>query len=415
MKRALARSSLLTTAMLGLRVLSQAAVLVLLTRLLGPQMYGNFVAATALAVVLGLLPNLGAGFVMLDRSARHADGVAQVWRYAWPMTVALGTILLAVYMAIAPLLTTSLLPTHVLLLLGAAELLLTPFTLLLSFALQARERVPLSQLVQWLPLALRVVAALGCFWLAPADRLGGYVALQLLASLLGLAIGFRVAARHVQLDWRPRRVTVAELRHGASFAAMNLIAANPTELDKMLSVRLVGAHDAGIYAATARVVGATVTPVIGLLLSSQPRLFRHAHAPTRAGHRLVGLIALLALGWGVISGVLLALLAPWLPRLFGPSFAGTATLMLWLAAVAPLLALRLAAGTVLVALGKPLQRIGFELAGIAVLVTAMLLLAPPLGTRGLALALIAAEASMAAIGWWLSWRRLTAPLSAPTR
>ena len=288
MKRALARSSLLTTAMLGLRVLSQAAVLVLLTRLLGPQMYGNFVAATALAVVLGLLPNLGAGFVMLDRSARHADGVAQVWRYAWPMTVALGSILLAVYMAIAPLLTTSLLPTHVLLLLGAAELLLTPFTLLLSFALQARERVPLSQLVQWLPLALRVLAALGCFWLAPADRLGGYVALQLLASLLGLAIGFLITARHVQLDWRPRRVTVAELRHGASFAAMNLIAANPTELDKMLSVRLVGAHDAGIYTATARVVGrhrnAGDRPAAVIAAAAiSPRACAYARGPSPGG------------------------------------------------------------------------------------------------------------------------------------
>src|SRR5690606_25434202 len=140
-KGRLAQSSLQTGLVLGLRVGTQAIVLVLLARLLGPGLYGNFAAAASLAVVLGLIPNLGAGFVMLARGARDESGIAAVWRYAWPMTGLLGLLLLALYVAAASFITDPPLPVHVLLLLGAAELLFTPFTLLLSFALQARDKV----------------------------------------------------------------------------------------------------------------------------------------------------------------------------------------------------------------------------------------------------------------------------------
>ena len=406
MKGRLARSSLQTTALLGLRILTQAAVLVLLTRLLGPRLYGSFAAVASLAVVLGLLPNLGAGFVMLARNTRDDSGTADVWRYAWPMTALLGLFLLTVYVVAAGYITTPSLSMRILLALGASELLLTPFTMLLSFALQAHEKVPLSQVVQWLPLGLRVMAALPCFSLVDELRLSAYATLQLLASMLGAGFGLWITRRHVKLDWRPRRATRHELREGASYAAMNLVAANPSELDKIIAVRAVGAHDAGVYAATSRVMTAAVTPVLAMLLASQPRLFRHAHEPTREGHRLIHLIAILALAWGVASGLMLALCSPLLPRLFGESFAGTAGLMPWLAAAAPFLSLRLAAGTVLVTRGRPGERIGFELCGVLALVVGMLVLAPHFGTRGLAMALVIAELSMVLIGWWLVRRHL---------
>lgn len=408
MRGRLARSSLQTSALLGLRVTTQAAVLVLLTRLLGPHTYGSFTAAASLALVMGLLPNFGAGFVMLARNARDTNGTADVWRYAWPMTVLFGLLLLAIYIIVAGLVTRPSLPLHVLLAMGSAELLLTPFTMLLSFALQARERVPLSQCVQWLPLGLRVIAILPCFLFPDALRLSAYVSFQLIASLLGLFLGLWITSRLVMLDWRPRLASRQELRSGASYAAMNLVAANPSELDKIIAVRLVGAHDAGIYAATARVMAATVMPVTALLLASLPRLFRHAQVPTSEGQRLIGLIALLALAWGLASGLLLALGSPLLPWLFGASFGVMAQLMPWLATAAPLLSLRLTAGAVLMALGKPLERVAFELCGILLLVGGMLALAPHYGIRGLAIALVIAESSMALIGWWLVRRRLVA-------
>ncbi|MBT2143290.1 MULTISPECIES: polysaccharide biosynthesis C-terminal domain-containing protein [unclassified Rhodanobacter] len=376
-------------------------MLVLLTRLLGPRIYGSLAAVASLAVVLGLLPNLGAGFVMLARNTNDDSGTADVWRYAWPMTVLLGLFLLVAYVIAAGYITRPSLSMHILLALGASELLLTPFTMLLSFALQARERVPLSQAVQWLPLGLKIVATLPCFWFVDEQRLSAYATLQLFASMLGAGLGLWITRRYVKLDWRPRRATLHEFREGASYAAMNLVAANPSELDKIIAVRAIGTHDAGVYAATSRVMAAAVTPVFAMLLASQPRLFRHAREPTREGRRLIYLILILALAWGTVSGLMLTLCSPLLPWLFGESFIGTAKLMPWLAAVAPFLSLRLAAGTILVARGRPGERIGFELCGVFALVVGMLVLTPHFGIRGLAMALVIAELSMAVIGWWL--------------
>ncbi|MGC1549554.1 MAG: polysaccharide biosynthesis C-terminal domain-containing protein [Rhodanobacter sp.] len=406
MKGPLARSSLKTGAMLGIRVLTQAAVLLLLTHLLGPQTYGHFASASSLAVVLGILPNLGSGYVMMARAPQHATAINDVWRYAWPLTMLLGLLLLAAYLPLAHIMGgANPMAWPTLCCLGAAELLATPLTMLLSFVLQASQRVPLGQFVQWLPLGLRVLAALPCFLIIETARLPAYALLQMLASLVGLALGFAMTRRIVALHGVPRYPDAQELTQGASYAAMHLVAANPSELDKVLAVRLIGAHDAGIYAAATRVMGALVMPVIALMLAAQPRLFHHAHQPTQQGHRLIWIIAMLALGWGLLCWLLLSLCSSLLPWLFGPSFAAMALLMPWLAAAAAPLSMRLAAGTVLVALGRPLERLMFELTGIAALVAGTLLLAPLFGMRGLAFALLASESSMAMIGWCLVWQR----------
>ncbi|WP_130617785.1 lipopolysaccharide biosynthesis protein [Dyella amyloliquefaciens] len=394
----LARGGLLTTAVLGLRLVTQATSLILLTRLLGPQAYGHFASAAALAVVMGTLPSLGSGYVLLARASRDISAASDVWRYAWPLTAGFGSLLLALYVACGHWLAEGLVNWQILLLMGAAELLATPFTMLCSFALQASERVPLSQLVQWAPLALRVLAVLPCFAVPSSQRLLAYTTLQLLASMLGVLLGWVLTRHHVPLGWRPRRATQAELGQGGSYAAMLIVAANPSELDKIVAVRQVGAVDAGIYIAVSRVMGAIITPVLGLLLAAQPRLFRHADERSKEVRRLVRMLLALALGWGLLGGALLVAASPALPMVFGERYARMAWLMPWMAISAPLLSLRIAAGSVLVALGHPLERVGFELSGIALLVGGILVFTHLLGVLGLVAAVILAEAVMCAIG-----------------
>lgn len=402
----LARSSVLTTGVLGLRLATQAATLVLLTRLLQPAMYGHYASVASLAVVMGLLPSLGSGYVLLSKASGHLGAAADIWRYAWPLTAGIGVLLWPIYIGFAFWISEGRLAWQVLLLIGAAELLATPFTSLLSFALQASERVPLSQLLQWLPLGLRVFAAWPCFLLPLPQRLPTYAGLQLIASLVGLSIGWWVVRRYISLDWRPRRATSGELKDGGTYAAMLLVAANPTELDKIVAVRQVGATEAGLYTAGSRVMGALVMPVLAMLLSAQPRLFRHARNAEGDMTRLVGMLFAAALAWGLISGVLLAIASPILPWLFGNSYAQTARLMPWLAITAPFLSVRLAAGSVLVASGHPLERIAFEFFGIASLLIGMLVLTKNFGVFGLIAAVIIAEIAMALLGTGMVARRL---------
>lgn len=403
----LARSSMLTGGVLALRVATQAATLLLLVRLFPPDVFGQLVAAATLAVVMGILPSFGAGLVLMSRIPGDPEAAADVWRYAWPLIAGLGALLLLAYLPLSKLVGgAGALPVSVVLWFGVAELLFAPFSAMSSFALQGHERVPLSQLVQWLPLALRIAAVIPCFLLPEAQRLQAFAMLQCLAALLGALAGYLVTRRLVRLDWRPRRPTRVELREGASYAGMHLVASNTSEIDKMLAVRAVGAHDAGLYSATSRVVIALVMPVLAMLLATQPRLFRHAHAPTAEGARLVRAIALISLGWGAASGLVLAACSPLLPALFGDAYAGTAALMRWMAWAAPFVSLRFAAGSVLMALGRPLYRLLFEVAGVLVLAGAMFAFAARWGLHGAVAAVVLAEAAMATGGWWLVRKRM---------
>lgn len=390
-----------TTGVLALRVATQALTLVLVTRLLGPATYGDYMAAASLAVVLGLIPNLGSGYVLMARAAREGEEAVENWRYAWPLSLSIGGVLTLAFPFLARTVTQGSLSLFDLGLIGAAELLVTPLTLLLSFVLQATHRVPQGQLLLWIPMALRAIAAAACVVFFASTPVHLFVAFQSAAALAGLALALMTTHHMARLPWKPRRPSREEWRSGAAYAAMHVVAANPTELDKIVSPILLGAHTAGIYSATSRVMNAVVMPVVGMLVASQPRLFQHGATPTREGMRLITFLGRISFGWGLLSAVALALCAPLLRYVLGDAFSETAAALPWIAMASPFMALRMAAGTVLVASGHPLRRLRFELTGILLLALFLGVGARLFDIRGMALGLALGEAFMAGYGWYL--------------
>ena len=83
-------------------------------------------------------------------------------------------------------------------------------------------------------------------------------------------------------EWRCP--SIQDLHRAAAYAAINVTATGPAELDKTLALKLSPPTTVGIYAAGARVIGAATLPVLALMLSATPRLFREgASAPLRHG------------------------------------------------------------------------------------------------------------------------------------
>ena len=64
-KGAIARSTIRTSFVLGLRLVVQAGTLLLVARMLGPEQYGAFAAIAALAVLMGTFATFGTHFVLL--------------------------------------------------------------------------------------------------------------------------------------------------------------------------------------------------------------------------------------------------------------------------------------------------------------------------------------------------------------
>lgn len=398
-KGPIARGTLRTSLVLGLRLVVQAGTLLLVARVLGPREYGAFAGVAALAVMLGTLATFGTHVVLLSETSREPARRDDILPYAVPSTLLCGGVLLVIYLAICILaLREASVSITVLIAIGAAEMLLQSLFSLPAAEHLARERIARSQLLLTLPLVLRLVAAVTVFLLHSPDPLAAYGYGYFFASLLALI----VATITMPAPWPAiktwRLPDLRELRNAAGYAALNITAISPAELDKTIATKLLPLAASGLYAAGARVIGATILPVSAMLLSALPRLFREGQSrPGRTAH-LVRWIFAVALAYSLVLAVVLWLVAPVFVWLFGAKYHGIEHVIHWLTLALPGMALRMAAGNMLMAIGHPWMRVGFEVAGLVVLVVSSVLLVPHWGLPGMALALVSMEWIMAILG-----------------
>lgn len=398
----IARGTVRTSFVLGLRLVVQAGTLLLVARMLGPHRFGAFAGVVALAVILGTLATFGTHTVLLAEVSKDPAQREKVLSYAVPFALLCGGALLAIYLLLCVfVLGGTGVSIAVLVAIGTTEILLQPLLTLPTMEHLGLNRIARSQLLQSLPMALRLAAAASVFLLHPTDPLTAYGYGYFVASLLVLAIATATmpAPWPALTTWRlPNK---QELRNAAGYAALNVTATGPAELDKTLATKLLPLAASGVYAAGARVIGAATLPVIAMMVSALPRLFREGQdQPERTAH-LLRWIFVAALGYSIALAVLLWFIAPVFVWLFGTKYQGLEHTIHWLTLAVPGMALRIAAGSVLTALSRPWARVGFELTGLTVLVVAAAILTTWLGITGMPLALTCAEWVMAILGWGL--------------
>lgn len=399
MRGPIALATLRTSLILGIRLAMQAGTLLLVARLLGPERFGEFAGVAALAVVIGTLSSFGTNLVFLGEMSKEPGRRMHVLAYALPTTLLCGTLLLAVYLLFAGVcLSASGVSLMVLLAIGAAEILLQPLFAFLSNEHLAMERIARSQVVISLPLVMRLLAASLVFMVDAADPLAAFSFGYLIASAIALSLATATSSAPwpTLRDWRlPSR---SELHQSSGYAALAFTACGPGEIDKTLAAVLLTPSSSGLYAAGTRVIGAVTLPVIAMLLSALPRLFREGHTQPRETTRLLRWILVAALLYSALITAVLWLAAPVFMGLFGPGYEGISQMIQWLCLAVPGMALRIAAGSMLMALGRPWMRAGFEIAGVIVLLVCSLMLTGRLGGTGMAVALACAEWTMAALG-----------------
>lgn len=413
MRGPIAQATLRTSLVLGLRLLAQAGTLLLVARMLGPHDYGAFAGIAALAVMLGTLSNFGTHVVLLAEVSRSPGEKAKILPAALSTTLICGSLLFGLYMLLATALLGAVgIGMSVMIALGVAELILQPLLNLPGAEHQGHGRIAISQLLITLPLALRLLAA-GTVWLLhPVDPLCDYAFGYLGASALALvAATLSLDQTWPRLrDWRLPRPT--ELRHAAGYALLNLTGIGPTELDKTLALKLLPQAAAGMYSAGTRVIGALTLPVIAMMLSALPRLFREGRTDSVRSARLLRWVFIATIGYSLVLASLLWIAAPMFDLLFGSHYHGLGETIRWLVLAVPGMTLRIAAGSVLMALGKPWMRVGFEVGGLAVLATAALVLTPMFALSGMPLALTFSEWCMAGVGWLTILGQIRQPAAA---
>lgn len=395
----IARATIRTSFVLGLRLLVQAGTLLLVARMLGPADYGAFAAIAALAVLMGTFATFGTHLVLLAEVSKNPDQRQPVLAYAVPTTLISGSALFLLYLATGQFwLASTSVPLQVMACIGLTETLLLPLYQLPATEELALEKTARSQLLVIFPLALRMAVAGIVMLLAPTQPLALFAWLYLATALLALVC--MKAYKHDSWlrfkHWKlPSR---AELKYSAGYATLSLTAAGPSELDKMLAVKLLPLGVSGLYAAASRVIGAATLPVTALLLSALPRLFRQAGEHSAQSQRLNRWIYLSVLTYGMALAGVLWLAAPAVQWLFGSQYHGMDSMLRWLCLAVPGLVLRMTVANELMTSNRPWLRAAFEVFGMATLAIAAFTLYPQFGAKGMALALAVSEWGMVLAG-----------------
>lgn len=399
MKGPIARGTIRTTFVLGLYLLVQAGTLLLVARMLGPHQFGAFAGVASLAVLLGTLSPFGTHIVLLGEVAKEPTRRDAVLTYAIPTTLLFGGALIAIYLAVCLLvLRVAEVPSTALLAIGITEIWLQALFRLTVSEHQGLGRIARSQLLKTLPMMLRLGAAAGVFLAKPTNPLLAYGYAYPVASLLALALAVRTFPSAWPSLRRWRLPETSELRANAGYAALGITASGPGELDKTLAAKLLPLSAAGLYAVGTRIIASTTLPVSAMMESALPRLFREGNERPHRTSRLLLWIFIAAFAYSIIIAAVLWVVAPLFEWIFGAKYDGLGHAVRWLCVALPGIALRMSAGNILMALGRPWVRAGFEIVGVAVLVIAAVPLAGGLGVAGMSLALACSEWSMTAIG-----------------
>lgn len=398
----IARATLRTSFVLGLRLVVQAGTLLLVARMLGPEQFGVFGGIAALAVLMGAFSTFGTHLVLIAEISRDPSLRHPILAYAVPCTLIMGSGLFILYLVTYWLcLSSTAVPLQVIFCIGLAETLLLPLFILPATEELALQKTARSQLLIILPLALRMVVAGFVMIVSPIQPLVLFSWLYFSTALL--ALGFmKIYKPKAWLNIRQWKLpSKQELKRSAGYATLTLTAMGPNELDKILAVKLLPLGISGVYTASARVIGATTLPVIALLLTVLPRLFRQAGQRNAHSRRLNRWIYLSVFAYGLVLAGVLWLVAPAVQWLFGSQYQGMVEMLRWLCLVVPGLVLRMTVANHLMTTDKPWLRASFEVFGMATLAITAFVLYEKIGSIGMALALVVSEWGMAALGFFL--------------
>ena len=320
---------------MGMRTVLQAAVFLLIARILGVDNYGAYAAVLALAITLGGFVGLGASVIMLRNTARDPGVFAKSWGRtlaAWLFTAPL---LFAVYLSLG----WAVLPEGTgwvaVVCIGVAEILLTPLTQGAAQAYQGRERMGRAARIVLAPILPRLAAAVILplvLLQVSSARLSVWTALYLLAAASAAAYTLHLLHRDFGLGvafyWRGLARVLVE---GWPFAVGGAAQKVYVDIDKLMLARLTTLEITGAYSAAYRVVDMANVPLMSFFAAAAPRFFRAGGEGPRNAARYAWRVLPLPLLYALAVSVGLYLLAGLLPWILGPGFAPAVAVLQWLA------------------------------------------------------------------------------------
>ena len=397
-EESLRQSSLWMISGHGIAMAAQAIYFILIGRALGSHEYGAFVGVAALIGVLSQFSSLGMEMILVRDVSRDRASFARTWGHALAIAAAGFLLLLAASMLYAHFF---LRPALRLLVpwIALADGLLGKLIQLTARAFQGAGRLAwTARLTALTNIARALTAALVLAW----TRTHGIHVTALLwthvywISTLAVALfALVLISRQLGLP-RFARIHRTDLSEGLSFSLSSSSISLYNDIDKTFLVSLGQTSAAGIYSAAYRVVDAASAPIYAIYAAAAPRFFREGARSVHRARDFSRMTLSRTLPYSIAAAALLALAAPLLPRLFGPSFGGSVSALRWLCLLPVLRSLHYAWGSAITASASQWNRTATQFGAAALNLCLNALLIPRWSWQGAAAASLLTDGALAA-------------------
>lgn len=308
---------------LMLRAVAQAAMVVLLARLLGVEGYGLFVTVMAVSGFFSPLAGLGLGGLLLRDGACAPEDLPRKLGMAlalwWPTMLVCSSAATALLVWSLP----SRVPLTALGAFALAEIGATSLIELAARAEQARHRVGAFGAIQAGMILARLAGLLLYAAQGQADPAGCFWVYALCSVFYALFIARQVVAEHAPIWPEKRNWSMARESFPFTIGALSLRL--QSEFNKPLLAR-ASYGQAGSFGVAQRAIDLAGLPLQALQEALWPRLYAGRHSL-----RQLWLVAAVLFAVALLGGGVLVLLAPSIARLLGAGFEQTAQLVMLLA------------------------------------------------------------------------------------
>jgi O-antigen/teichoic acid export membrane protein len=212
------------------------------------------------------------------------------------------------------------------------------------------------------------------------------------------ALAYGLASRLGSGALVPGRIGAGHLRAALTYGLGIGSAIVQNDGDKLVLNASGHPVDSGLYAAAYRLVGVAMMPASALLSSSHFAVLQASRGSSDQLRRALAYSAVTAC-YAVPALGVLALLAPWVPRVLGADFEGTSLILQLVAPIALVRALGGYAANGLLGLHRNALRTGLLVAGAAASLVLYLALIPAWSWRGALAASLVSELGLAAACW----------------
>jgi O-antigen/teichoic acid export membrane protein len=383
----------------GARVLVQALGFLLIARALGPQQYGAFVAVAAAVAIASPFVGNGSGNLMVKRVACDPTVLPEALGNALLVTLISGLLLSFLVTPACLALLPPAIPSAVIVLVIASDLLVLRFVDVVCLGFQAIERLDWTAGLNLFASLTRLAGIAAVVLLARPTVLAWSVAYLITSVLCALAALGCLLCRLACPRFSGYRTIRSELCEGFWFSTSLSAQSIYNDLDKTMLASATALDAAGIYSGAYRLIEVAFVPVRALLAASYPAFFRHGKNGLAGSFAFAQRLLRKPLLYAMVVAAGMVIGAPIVPRILGSGYARSSEALRWLSLLPVLKTLHYFAADVLTGAGYQFLRTLLQIAVASLNILLNLWLIPAYSWRGAAWSSLASDALLAA-GLW---------------